>query len=248
MKRTPLERTKQQTVVFRCKGCKTLVKRARQGEGFCRSCSQSNNARSRSNYVRTGETRFCLVCGSAFYAGPAEVRRGAKFCSNVCNGLGTRKQRVCTICGQSFENKGPRKTCSRACWIEAGGRAKRGSRNPGANGETESRERWFSSAENECRKCGTREGRRHLHHVVYEQHVRKAGGDVYAPENGLTLCFGCHMGQHHSADGRVSVSTLRSENLTFAFSLLGAAAFDYFIRYYDVDARHLLERHLEATT
>lgn len=81
----------------------------------------------------------------------------------------------------------------------------------------------------------------HDHHVVYEQHVKKYGGDVNDHRNALGICTKlrpgteydnrCHQRQHAGVR-RLPTECLRDENIEFAFELMGMAAYDYFNRYY----------------
>jgi 5-methylcytosine-specific restriction endonuclease McrA len=81
-----------------------------------------------------------------------------------------------------------------------------------------------------CAVCGDRRGLK-LHHIVYRQHVRRAGGDEWDPRNALALCVPCHAA-HHSRQRVLPVALLPPRALAFAAELLGAAAENYFARYY----------------
>ncbi len=78
------------------------------------------------------------------------------------------------------------------------------------------------------------------HHVVYAQTVRKHGGDIWAPENSMTVCQTCHQRQHepfHQAR-RIPLRALTDANYEFARELLGAYAYDYLrARYSGSDPR-----------
>lgn len=99
-----------------------------------------------------------------------------------------------------------------------------------------------------CRRCGKVPNRRKgerlfMHHVVYEQHVRREDHALIDdPRNALALCKRCHDLHHTSGPGQIKLSVLhlRFENLAFARMLLGSAWTNYFARYYvdsDVDPR-----------
>lgn len=233
MKNAPLKRRGWKTLTFPCVECGTLVQRAKRGKGLCRPCSQRKNAAKRGPYVHGGEHVPCEVCGTKVYVA-AHRARDRRFCSRRCMGVALRKRRTCAVCADSFESAYPRKTCSAKCANELKGRSKAGAQNPNyTDGRTASLEVWLSTREANCRRCPTRLGRVDLHHVVYEQHVRRAGGDVYDPRNGLTLCGVCHATHHGQLDrGKVALSVLRDENYDFAFELLGPAAYDYLRRHY----------------
>lgn len=88
-----------------------------------------------------------------------------------------------------------------------------------------------------CRAQGCLKRGVHDHHVVFEQHVRNAGGDISDPRNAWKVCWDCHGWQHKGQkDGkswRIKTTWLRDENIEFAFEVLGLAAEYYFERYYD---------------
>lgn len=71
----------------------------------------------------------------------------------------------------------------------------------------------------------------HSHHVVYAQHVSRAGGDLKDPRNLVPLCFSCH-GAHHARSRVIPLSKLPDAVYEFARGLLGPAAFDYLQRRY----------------
>lgn len=101
----------------------------------------------------------------------------------------------------------------------------------------------FDSGQLVCQAPWCLNRKDHDHHVVYKQHVKKAGGDVNDPRNALGICTQmrpgtphrdtrCHP-RHHSGVRRLPTACLRNENIEFAFELLGLAAESYFERYYD---------------
>jgi hypothetical protein len=139
------------------------------------------------------------------------------------------------VCSTPFEawKSEARKHCSTECARVSQAAEKRGKKNPAySNGITERKARWRAAKEAACRACGATR-RLLLHHVVYEQHVERMGGDVYDPANSYTVCFDCHMAHHGAPDFRIKADTLRPENLEFTAALLGAYAPDYLARYYD---------------
>jgi ribosomal protein S27AE len=189
----------------------------------------------------------CARCGESFTA-----PRRQKFCGRVCAARAQseknrikRIKRICKVCGSTFMErpKAKRTTCSAACTNAARALAKVGTDNPNADSDTEARDRWVAAKKRRCEKCGA--PATHQHHVVYQQHVRLRGGDIYDPRNSFSLCFSCHNYHHNGLDKRLAVSDLNPENIEFAVELLGAAAVDYFPRYYDNDAPHLLHYEVE---
>lgn len=204
--------------------------------------------------VRQGENRKCVICGRAFYVAPIEMKRGGRYCSRACMGVAyaakstrRRTRRFCAICGVLLADPGPpssrRQTCGApACLSEAKRRAKKGAANPNFKGDEADKIRWRSQAADACAVCGSSD-RLQLHHVVYEQNVRRAGGNPWDPRDSLTTCIRCHCGHHHGSG--ITLMLLRDENFDFAFELLGAAAYDYLRRHYTGDDPRL-ERHLAA--
>lgn len=94
--------------------------------------------------------------------------------------------------------------------------------------------RRFRSYQTECQHpaCPGTERRTNEHHVVYEQKVRRVGGDPYDGRNALLVCISCHMSHHRRGRRVIPLVALRDENYEFAVELLGAAAFDYLRRRY----------------
>lgn len=99
------------------------------------------------------------------------------------------------------------------------------------DGHTEAQ--WYASKGRRCCRCGAR-SRLVLHHVIWEQHVRAARGDVFDPRNGLTLCHDCHVDYHagpaSSTHKPIPLRCLRNDTFDFMYELLGAAAYDYLQR------------------
>lgn len=184
-------------------------------------------------------TLTCAHCGKSFTLLASAVRRGRKYCSQACQGLATRVSRefTCRICGKAFTRRSRKlvTTCGPVCRGKAIGETKH---KLAEGGKMERKGIWIASAENACRACGVMEPLQ-IHHVVYEQHVRKRAGDVFDPRNSLTLCRICHARQH-SGHTRLPVAKLRPENLAFAKDLLGEYAGDYFARFYN-DGHPMLE-------
>lgn len=83
-----------------------------------------------------------------------------------------------------------------------------------------------------CGMCG-KGGRDHqAHHVVYEQHLRDFGLPVYDGRNAMRLCERCH-GRHHARYRVIPTKLLPAVAIEYGFDVFGAAAADYFRRYYD---------------
>lgn len=166
---------------------------------------------------------------------------------------------TCKFCGKVWEQKecdaayGKRKYCSVACrnaapkLTDEGRRAvreknrnRRGKDNP--NYKNGSRvgyrdregERRFLSGQSSCQhpSCDGVERSLHQHHVVYRQHVKREGGDIWDPRNAIALCVRCHM-THHRRSNPLPIAALRRENIEFAEELFGKdAAGEYLLRRY----------------
>lgn len=82
-----------------------------------------------------------------------------------------------------------------------------------------------------CRSCGYDWGVE-LHHVVYQQELRKRGGNPSDGRNALALCRDCHAA-HHNRSRPLPLEVLRDENYEYARELLGAGvAYEYLVRRY----------------
>ena len=94
------------------------------------------------------------------------------------------------------------------------------------------RDAWNQRRSGWCETCGSFEYRLHGHHVVYEQIVRREGGDPWSPANRMDLCASCHMA-HHAAARKIPLSKVSDAALAFAVGLLGEhRAADFFRRRY----------------
>jgi 5-methylcytosine-specific restriction endonuclease McrA len=87
-----------------------------------------------------------------------------------------------------------------------------------------------------CLACGNLLGIDwHAHHVVTQQHIRRAGGDVWDPRNAMRVCASCH-DAHHNRSRPISGLKVPVEAAEFAIELLGRdRAEAYFERYYDCE-------------
>lgn len=95
------------------------------------------------------------------------------------------------------------------------------------------REEWKTTRRGRCAICG----RSQLilrHHVVYEQHVRAAGGDPWDLRNAMDVGAFCRChANHHSAVERIPMRLVPDAAADFAMDLFGfARAAVYFARYY----------------
>jgi hypothetical protein len=83
-----------------------------------------------------------------------------------------------------------------------------------------------------------------LHHVVYQQEIRRRNGDTSDPRSMVPVAQVCHE-RHHSHFRSLPLSVLPDEAFDFARDLMGAgAAFNYLGRHYsgaDVRLQMLLQ-------
>lgn len=96
------------------------------------------------------------------------------------------------------------------------------------------KEDWYDAIASSCQICGSRQNLVQ-HHVIFNQELRRAGGDPYDPRNALTLCHGIGDGCHpkfHQRTAPIPLTALSDENLAFAFELMGVRAVNYLTRHY----------------
>lgn len=189
----------------------------------------------------TGRTReaLCQQCGEKFKSRPQRLGM-TKYCSSTCYGIASRKPetRSCKVCGEQFVTVPSRskRTCSRECANAAKAAAKIGARNPhfkGAESVKLQEANWHGTKAVSCARCGVGNAL-HLHHVIYRQEVRRRGGWVFDPRDGLTLCVACHTSHHKNLrENTLPLVLLRDENYEFAAELMGpGAAYEYLRRRY----------------
>jgi hypothetical protein len=80
-----------------------------------------------------------------------------------------------------------------------------------------------------CIGCG--EAAVQLHHVVYRQHLRRAGGDPSERVGMVPVCLPCHAGQHGTHP--LLLVTLPDTAIDWAVATLGPGpAYNYLRRHY----------------
>lgn len=79
--------------------------------------------------------------------------------------------------------------------------------------------------------CGCGQRSANLHHIIYRQHVARAGGNVRDKRNLVPVAFSCH-GAHHGRSRPLELGCLPDGVFEFAGELLGPAGFDYLRRRY----------------
>lgn len=90
--------------------------------------------------------------------------------------------------------------------------------------------KWRKLNTGRCAACGKR-GQTEIHHVVYAQAVKREGGDLWDPRNGICLDRECHAA-HHARTRVLSMALLSPDARAFAHDLLGDFADDYLRRRY----------------
>lgn len=157
--------------------------------------------------------KTCPVCGEPFRGSRAHMARRT-CCSMVCAAK-RKRERAGERKGKANPNYrhgrrvGQRDRAGERLWRAARGKrcAVPGCRNPGG--------RWLAQ-----------------HHVIYEQVVRRNGGDVFDPRNSLTLCD-VHHAKHHKRSEPLSIEHVPDAAFEFASELLGPGkAFNEFRRSY----------------
>lgn len=111
---------------------------------------------------------------------------------------------------------------------------RRRSRRRGSDSAANSgREVWKTPRKGFCAVCG-RYGWLVRHHVLYQQHVRREGGDVWALSNAMDLGRDCNChAAHHSGFKRIPVDVIPSAAMDFMVRLLGDDRAQLFVeRYY----------------
>jgi hypothetical protein len=86
--------------------------------------------------------------------------------------------------------------------------------------------------------CGCGQRAVNLHHVIYEQEVRREGGDVRDARNLVPVAWACH-GDHHGRQRPLPLGRLPDACFEFAGELLGPYAADYLRRRYSGDDARL---------
>lgn len=100
-----------------------------------------------------------------------------------------------------------------------------------------------------CAVCGG-SGFFQSHHVVTKQVLRDRYGIfgtlAYNTMNSLRVCEKCH-GRHHSRFKKIKTTDLKSDNIQYAFFVMGSYAAQWLRRYYDDRGRDPRISELEST-
>lgn len=68
-------------------------------------------------YNKRNPNTRCVVCQKEIYRRPFEIKKneGRVYCSSLCYGIISRKEKPCVICGKLMLSGLNKKTCSRGC-------------------------------------------------------------------------------------------------------------------------------------
>ena len=140
----------------------------------------------------------CNICFKEVYRRPSQLKNNV-YCSQVCYGLGTRKEKPCVVCGKEILASKHSKTCSKVCfesYLKSSDRNFSIGRKPGTStkwGTRSFRKRILEERGNCCEVCGyDKTPVLTIHHIV----ERYLGGDD-SNTNLLVLCRNCH-GEVHT--------------------------------------------------
>lgn len=169
------------------------------------TCSRTCAARM---FRDKGTTEQCLHCGKDFWRSPSLAKRGfGKFCSNACNGAGSRKQidRSCIQCGENFsvpehrvKAKNGANFCSHPCRLTFRRKLRK-------RGEQEMFTNWQKREwkVEKCIRCDAIENLE-LDHIT----PRFAGGKAER-NNAQTLCRTCNRKKFWTDDYPLYIAYLR---------------------------------------
>ena len=160
---------------------------------------------------------ICSVCGKEFNRKPALIKRAAQpVCSRECQNVIKRREWVeveCCVCGKPMLRRKsrlairPNPTCSKSCMMVLRHRLKYDESIPDEVRQTDRNyypeNRAFVRAVMKrdgytCQICGKQ------HCILAAHHLNGYNWDIenrYNPDNGVTLCYECHM-DFHSKYGR----------------------------------------------
>lgn len=120
------------------------------------------------NTQRKGKFIICKICSNEFYCSPSKIKRGIKYCSKICNGIGMSKENHHNWKnGISRKHKLEYKSLGYSTW-----------RN------------WvFKRDDYTCQNCGTTAVYLEVHHIrSFAKHPKLR----FEIDNGKTLCKSCH--------------------------------------------------------
>lgn len=145
-------------------------------------------------YARNPNTR-CSVCNKAIYRRPIELERtnGKVYCTQVCFGISSRREKSCVVCAKPILSSLHRKTCSRSCanTHRAGIRYKVGSPRDKVKDQRSIKLRVIAARGPECERC-------HFKKVeILHVHHKNRDRTNNSLENLELLCPNCHYTEHY---------------------------------------------------
>ena len=146
------------------------------------------------SHIRKPNTS-CHTCSKPIYRRPGvlEKSNNRSFCSSLCYGKASRKEKPCLICGTLILAGANKKTCSRACANKNRAGIHYTGRAPKDKVKTQRilKARLFAIRGKQCERCGFS-----IHQVLQVHHTDRNRGN-----NSLTnleiLCPNCHASEHY---------------------------------------------------
>ena len=141
----------------------------------------------------------CSVCSKEFYKRPSEIKvskSGNVFCSKECYGKSSRKEKKCSICGNTFI--GNKKHCSMKCSniSRKGIKYFTGRRKDKVNSSTLLKKRLIEDRGDCCENCG------YNNVNVLQTHHIDENNKNNEMDNLKLLCPNCHYTIHYG-DSRI---------------------------------------------
>ena len=145
-------------------------------------------------YKRRPNTK-CLICSKLIYRRPQEVKsnNGRVFCSQVCYGIGCRKETPCVVCGVPILASANKKTCSRSCanTHRAGIKYRVGSPKSKVKHQQSLKLRLLKDRGKKCERCGYKQ------YKILNVHHKDRNRENNGLDNLELICPNCHAEEHY---------------------------------------------------
>jgi hypothetical protein len=143
-------------------------------------------------YKRKPNTQ-CSVCKKLIYRRPGQIKQGRVFCSQICYGLGSRKEHPCVVCGKPILAGANKKTCSRRCANSnrVGIKYKTGARKDKVLYQRGLKLRLFQLRKPVCERCGYKK------YEILNVHHKDRNRQHNEFKNLELLCPNCHAEEHY---------------------------------------------------